>query len=223
MQATRFQPLGRAVFAVSGRWGGIFPYGPSSVPVPIAERFFVGGRSTGRAFETDLLGIPFDPQTPGSADTATVDFTTQATPHVPDDGQGNCPDTFEDHEKFDCHSGPRIIGGNGFLSLNAELRFPIAGNLGGVVFYDAAQVWSRFTSVKLSFEGADGLRQGAGVGLFYMLPIGPLRAEYAWKLNRRLVPTDIVDVTDKLNPQVLLQRQELESPGQFYISIGFPF
>jgi outer membrane protein assembly factor BamA len=31
-----------------GRWGGIFPYGSAAIPVPIAERFFVGGRSTGR-------------------------------------------------------------------------------------------------------------------------------------------------------------------------------
>jgi len=227
LQGTWFQPLGRrAVFAVSGRWGGIFPYGSAAIPVPIAERFFVGGRSTGRAFETDLLGIAFDPEAPagapGSAETATADFTTQATHRDPEDGQGNCPNIFPNASNFDCHSGPRIIGGNGFLSLNAELRFPIAGNLGGVVFYDAAQVWSKFTSVKLSFEGADGLRQGAGVGLFYMLPIGPLRAEYAWKLTRRLVPTDIIDVS-VVPAKTLLQRQTLESPGQFYVSIGFPF
>jgi outer membrane protein insertion porin family len=226
LQGTWFQPLGRAVFAVSGRWGGIFPYGPSDIPVPIAERFFVGGRSTGRAFETDLLGIPLDLSAPdgapGSPGNATADFTTQAVPSQTP-GQGNCPDLFVNHANYDCHSGPRIIGGNGFLSLNAELRFPIAGNLGGVVFYDAAQVWSRFGSVKLAFEGADGLRQGAGAGLFYMLPIGPLRAEYSWKLTRRLLPTDIVDVTPNQPPTVLLQRQELESPGQFYVSIGFPF
>ncbi len=34
------------------------PYGPSDIQVPIAERFFAGRRSTGRGFDTDLLGIP---------------------------------------------------------------------------------------------------------------------------------------------------------------------
>jgi outer membrane translocation and assembly module TamA len=106
--------------------------------------------------------------------------------------------------------------------LNAELRFPIEGNLGGVVFYDAAQVWSKFTSVKLSFEGADGLRQGAGVGLFYMLPIGPLPGEYAWKLTAS-ARTDGHLRVSVVPGETLLQRQTLESPGQFYVSIGFPF
>ncbi|MGH9368385.1 MAG: POTRA domain-containing protein, partial [Thermoanaerobaculia bacterium] len=89
-QAAYFHPLGRVVLAVSGRFGGIFPYGPdpSPVSVPIAERFLVGGRSTGRAFPTDLLGIPG-----GTLDSleedATVDYTTQATRHT-GEGPGSC-------------------------------------------------------------------------------------------------------------------------------------
>ncbi|MGH9369238.1 MAG: BamA/TamA family outer membrane protein, partial [Thermoanaerobaculia bacterium] len=96
--------------------------------------------------------------------------------------------------------------------------------LGGVLFYDAAQVWKRFSSIGLRFEGFDGLRQGAGAGLWYMLPIGPLRAEYSWKLTRRTIPFAVVDVTNPDDPQELFCcSQARESAGQFYISIGFPF
>ncbi len=238
-QGVYFQPIGRAVFAVSGRVGGIFPYGVTSAPVgqalvPVAERFFVGGRSTERAFETDLLGVPGSLYLPGF-EKATVDYTTLAT-LASSPGQGNCGTT-EPLSDYDCTAGPRIIGGNGFVSINAEVRIPIAGNFGGTVFYDAAQVWKDFSSITLRFEGDNGLRQGVGVGLWYMLPIGPLRAEYAWKLTRRVIPTTIVNVTGCTtkdpcppfpgppdfpeNPIGITQTRE--SAGQFYVSIGFPF
>jgi len=219
MQATHFLPIGKTVFAVSGRFGGIFPYGPSDIQVPIAERFFVGGRSTGRAFDTDLLGIPGQ----------TVDYDTQATLRNPADGKGSCAPTYPVIEgrpggDFDCTAGPRIIGGNGFVSLSAEFRVPIAGNLGAVAFYDASQVWTSFSQINLSFEGADGLRQGAGAGLFYMLPIGPLRAEYSWKFQRRTIPFSVIDVTDPKNPvDTGIRSSTRESPGELFISIGFPF
>ncbi len=171
--------------------------------VPVAERFFVGGRSTERAFETDLLGIPGSFGLPG--DGARRRSTTRLTlgrqrttrngqlrepyPNVVPRGARSTSTTSI------ARPGPSIIGGNGFVSINAELRVPIAGNLGGSVFYDAAQVWKSFSSVGWHFEGSDGLRQAVGVGLWYMLPIGPLRAEYAWKLTRRVIPITIVDVT----------------------------
>ncbi|HEY7574810.1 MAG TPA: POTRA domain-containing protein, partial [Thermoanaerobaculia bacterium] len=222
-QAAYFLPVGRAVLAVSGRFGGVFPYGDTSpLSVPLAERFFVGGRSTERAFQTDLLGIPGGTQ--ASLDTdATVDYTTQATATA-DGGPGSCATQYPSATQFtnfDCVDGPRIVGGNAFVSLNAEIRIPIAGNLGAVVFYDAAQVWRRFTSMNLRFEGFDGLRQGAGAGLWFMLPVGPLRAEYSWKLTRRTIPFEIVNVDDTSETFCCFETRE--SAGQFYISIGFPF
>ena len=48
---------GLRLWELSARAGAIWPYGPADVQVPIAERFFAGGRSTNRAFDTDLLGI----------------------------------------------------------------------------------------------------------------------------------------------------------------------
>jgi outer membrane protein insertion porin family len=66
-----FAPLGRSVLAASLRTGGINPRDPCEDPcptdnlrVPIATRFYAGGRVTHRAFPTDGLGTPevFDPE-----------------------------------------------------------------------------------------------------------------------------------------------------------------
>jgi outer membrane protein insertion porin family len=212
-QAAYFRPFGGGVFAVSARAGGINSYGEGrGVPVPIAERFFAGGRSTNRAFDTDLLGIPG----------VTVDPDTRATVHE-GDGVGSCADTYPDLVGFDCDAGPTIVGGNGFLGLNAEFRFPIFGNLGGTLFYDAAQVWESPSEIRFSFEGDKGLRQGVGVGLRYMTPIGPVRIEYGWPLRTRDVKFDVVLVDDKGNPISILTSDKRKEKGQFFFSIGYPF
>jgi outer membrane protein insertion porin family len=207
-QAAYFRPFGGGVFAVAARAGAINSYGESrGVPVPIAERFFAGGRSTNRAFDTDLLGIQG----------MTVDPNTVARPTG--GGPGSCANTYPDLQNFDCDAGPRIVGGNGFLGLNAEFRFPILGNLGGTVFYDAAQVWKDPGDIRVALEGNDGLRQGVGLGLRYMTPIGPVRVEYGWPVEARRIPFKVVDEAgDPLGPV-----GERKEKGQFFFSIGYPF
>lgn len=71
------------------------------------------------------------------------------------------------------------IGGNGLLLANLELRFPLAGALGGVVFADSGNVWADWRNVDLG-----QIRTGVGVGLRYLSPIGPLRIDFGWKLDR---------------------------------------
>lgn len=71
------------------------------------------------------------------------------------------------------------IGGNGLLLANLELRFPLAGALGGVVFADSGNVWADWRDIDLS-----EVRTGVGVGLRYLSPIGPLRIDFGWKLDR---------------------------------------
>jgi outer membrane protein insertion porin family len=213
-QAAYFRRFGGGVFAVSARAGGINSYGDKKgVPVPIAERFFAGGRSTNRAFDTDLLGIPG----------VTVDHDTRATVH--DTGTGSCADTFPNLPGYDCDSGPTIVGGNGFLGINAEFRFPIFGNLGGALFYDAAQVWKRPSDIRVALEGENGLRQGVGVGLRYMTPIGPVRVEYGWPLDARTVPFNVILVDDEGKPVDVppLAQDSRKEKGQFFFSIGYPF
>jgi outer membrane protein insertion porin family len=214
-QGAYFRPFGGGVFAMSLRSGAIFPYGEETgVPVPLAERFFAGGRSTNRAFETDLLGIYGQ----------TVDPDTRARAVAEEKQPGSCAGTYPDLFGYDCDAGPRIVGGNGFLGVNAEFRFPIFGNLGGTLFYDAAQVWKNPADIRVAFEGDDGLRQGVGIGLRYMTPIGPVRIEYGWPVKSRTIPYDVVPVDEKGNiigPP--LATNEREEKGQFYFSIGYPF
>src|SRR5262249_13924192 len=172
MQSAWFRPLGKTVLAAAVRLGTIWPYGPTNIQVPIAERNFAGGRSTNRAFDTDLLGIPGE----------TVDIDTHATKRT--DGQtGSCAGAYPVLAAYDCDAGPHIIGGTGLLSFNAELRIPIWGALGATVFYDVAQVWQNVSDIHLALEGDNGLRQGVGAGLRFMTPIGPIRAEFGWPIS----------------------------------------
>ena len=71
------------------------------------------------------------------------------------------------------------VGGTGLLLFNLEYRFPLFGSLGGTVFYDAGNVWADWQDM----DPAD-LKGGAGVGVRYLSPIGPLRLDIGWKLER---------------------------------------
>lgn len=88
------------------------------------------------------------------------------------------------------------FGGNGVLGANLEWRIPVFGELRASLFVDVGNVWSDWRRIRTS-----DLRWGAGAGLSYMTPVGPLRVEYGWKLDRE--------------PE--------ESAGEFHFSIGYPF
>ncbi|MDQ2870168.1 MAG: BamA/TamA family outer membrane protein [Acidobacteriota bacterium] len=208
-QVAWFRPVRGSVVAVSTRLGGIFPYGPSDIQVPIAERFFGGGESTARGFSRDLLGIPGQ----------TVDYDTRATPHT-GSGTGSCAGAFPTLAAYDCSAGPHIRGGNGFFAFNAEYRFPILGALGGSLFYDLGQVWENFSDVNLRLEGESGLRQTVGFGLHYMTPIGPLRAEVGLPLRPRTIT---FDVRDPDGNSLITGAGSVREKGRFLLTIGYPF
>ena len=77
---------------------------------------------------------------------------------------------------------PVPLGGGALALLNVEWRFPIALGFGGTVFVDGGNVWRELGD----FE-SDEVRWGAGVGVRYLSPVGPLRVEIGWKLDRRAV------------------------------------
>jgi outer membrane protein insertion porin family len=71
-------------------------------------------------------------------------------------------------------------GGNGLVIFNAELRFPLwrARSLGGAVFIDTGNVFATVSEISLA-----DLRSGAGFGIRWKSPVGPLRLDFAWKLK----------------------------------------
>jgi outer membrane protein assembly complex protein YaeT len=74
----------------------------------------------------------------------------------------------------------RPIGGDSLLVGSVELRFPISGDLGGVVFVDAGNVYSSSPGYDLG-----DLRVGVGPGIRYNTPVGPFRLDFGIALNPR--------------------------------------
>jgi outer membrane protein assembly complex protein YaeT len=178
---------GSSVLAASVRLGAIdvsrdaappdtsLPPALESREIPISERFFGGGRTTHRAYRLDRLGIRGD--------------TLCGVVETPLSDDDLCREE-NDQGNF------LPVGGNGLALVNLDYRFGITGALGGVVFLDGGNVWSDAADLDLR-----KLKWGAGLGVRYLSPIGPLRAEIAWKLDR--LPG--------------------ESAYEFHISFGNPF
>jgi outer membrane translocation and assembly module TamA len=71
-----------------------------------------------------------------------------------------------------------IPGGESVLLGNFEFRFPLYDNFRGVAFFDAGNVFYKVKNTDLG-----QLKYGAGFGLRYHTPIGPIGLEFAWPLN----------------------------------------
>lgn len=71
-------------------------------------------------------------------------------------------------------------GGNALLILNAELRIPVWKDLGAALFVDGGNVFERVADVDLS-----DLRGSTGFGLRYESPVGPIRVDMGFKMDRR--------------------------------------
>ncbi|AUH33200.1 autotransporter assembly complex protein TamA [Paracoccus tegillarcae] len=70
--------------------------------------------------------------------------------------------------------GPIRTGGLSLANVNAELRFQVRERIGLVAFADFGQVWTEG-----SFQGDSNNHAGAGLGIRYKTPIGPLRFDLA--------------------------------------------
>ena len=88
------------------------------------------------------------------------------------------------------------MGGNALILLNLQYRRRITGEFFAEIFVDAGNVWASPSQIALG-----DIRWGPGLGIQYRTPAGPLRAEYAWKIDP--LPG--------------------ESHGQFFVSFGVPF
>ncbi|GAC1431707.1 MAG: hypothetical protein NVS9B5_02930 [Terriglobales bacterium] len=167
-QFAYYKPVHSLVLANSVRLGLAKPFFGSDVPT--SQRFFAGGGTTLRGFPINEAG----PQ-------RLVHFCPAGTSST------NCPEI----------TVP--VGGDQLFILNSEIRFPlpIISNLGGVVFYDGGNVYSRINFRQF----VDHYSNTVGVGLRYSTPVGPVR----------------IDVGRNLNPVTGI------SATQFFITLGQAF
>jgi outer membrane protein assembly complex protein YaeT len=96
------------------------------------------------------------------------------------------------------------IGGQTFVNMSAEARVPIWRNLSGVLFVDAGNVWTD----PWDFNFKD-LRYDVGPGLRYQTPIGPIRADFGYQLERI--------------PGLLVNGEPEPRRFRFHLSIGQAF
>jgi len=75
-------------------------------------------------------------------------------------------------------------GGGALFILNEEMRIPVWGALRLAVFADIGQVWKSWSEADLEFS------IGAGVGVRWSTPIGPLWADVAWPVANVGISSD---------------------------------
>jgi outer membrane translocation and assembly module TamA len=83
----------------------------------------------------------------------------------------------------DGKSKPQVVpqGGRSMVNANIELRFPLVGSLGGVVFQDSGALHdSSLASIR-----APHCVAASGFGLRYQTPVGPLRFDVGRRWGRR--------------------------------------
>ncbi len=87
-------------------------------------------------------------------------------------------------------------GGNIFIMENLELRTSIGKGIGLVAFLDGGNVWINIEDLNIR-----NLKFTTGIGVRYNTPVGPLRIDYGYKL----------------------EREKDESSGEIHFSIGHAF
>lgn len=129
-----FLPVGETTFSLRGRYG--YATGISGKPLPLYERFYVGGIYT-------IRGLGF-----GEAG--------------PRDSNGD------------------VIGGKNQIIFNAEYIFPIISEirLKGVIFFDTGKAYD-------SLKDSGDFRYTSGAGFRWISPIGPLRLEYGYNIDKK--------------------------------------
>jgi outer membrane protein assembly factor BamA len=82
------------------------------------------------------------------------------------------------------------IGGNALVVLNAELRTPLWRQVGAAFFIDGGNVFARAKDFDLG-----ELRGGIGFGLRYRSPVGPIRLDLGFKMDRRVIGGQLEPLT----------------------------
>lgn len=137
-------------------------------PLPFTELFRLGGpnnlrgyafRNVGtRKFSKKLYNYLLNPAAPGSVDPVAA-----------------CAANFDSN----CQRAFTVMGGSQQLFYMAELEFPLAKEAGmrAVIFYDIGQAENNIDS--------SNFRADIGFGIRWFSPMGPLRFEFGFPLDRR--------------------------------------
>lgn len=96
------------------------------------------------------------------------------------------------------------IGGNSMVSFSEELRVQFRGKLGAVLFLDGGDVAADSWGVNIR-----DLRYAVGPGLRYQTPVGPIRVDFGYQLNRI--------------PELRINGQAQPRPWRLHFSIGQAF
>jgi outer membrane protein insertion porin family len=217
-QNSTYYPIKRRFsFARSIRFGALLPYRdtvsltfpPQTTPplptvIPLPERFFAGGGTSLRGFALNQAG--------------------------PRDALTGFP-----------------VGGQALLVLNQEFRFPMrlpyfGTSLGGAIFYDGGNVFSRVSRItfrtstpKPTFDTSDPANATClthcdnelnyfahtiGFGIRYGTPVGPIRVDLGYQINR---PYFVVPCTD-LTGAIPTCHKASRLPGfQIFFNLGSSF
>jgi outer membrane protein assembly factor BamA len=216
-QNSTYHPLGRRFsFARAFRFGVLQPYKDtvslafpaqtSAVQlIPLPERFFAGGGTSLRGFALN-----------------------QAGPR-------------------DLNGFP--VGGQAILEFNQEIRFPmrlpfVGSALGGAIFYDGGNVYSRLSRITFRayspapvfnpakpteclYNCTNELNYFAhtvGFGLRYSTPVGPIRIDLGFPINR---PRFVAPICPSGNPDCLEGQNGFQAtrlPGfQIFFNLGSTF
>ncbi len=176
----------------------------TDLTLPLSERYFLGGigpfqlrgfraRSVGprRAVlkRTGLFGFGNE-FTPVGRQFPVIDQASGGLDAICDDTlafdqgdlDGKCNDIDdEDIDDFEDLDETDVVGGNKFLSLTAEYRFPISESLGlmGIVFFDTGNAFAENENI----IDVGKWRFGTGLGALWFSPFGPLQAFIGFPLD----------------------------------------
>ena len=177
-QGSLFRQLpGDLVFAASGRIGLArgFNRTVSIAPLPILVALEDGVLvfvDTEEAQTVEISDLPASERFFAGGDTTVRGFALDRL------GTGPIVDPLGAAPTIDPNGFP--TGGNAMLVMITELRVPVGGAFQMVGFLDAGNVFDRVSHFQL-----DEIRGSAGFGVRYRSPVGPIRVDLGFKLDRR--------------------------------------
>jgi outer membrane protein insertion porin family len=172
---------------------------------------FAAGARVGlsRAFVNSVTvvpGLPLDPEDVGSSVLSPIEIDVGELPiserfFAGGDRsvRGFALDRLGEESTIDENGFPR--GGNATLVFNGELRVSVTRSIEVVGFLDGGNVFNRVSDMRLT-----RIRGGTGFGVRYISPVGPIRVDLGFKLDRQE-----------------FENGELERPTALHISLGQAF